>query len=221
MDPQLLQMLPWYVNGTLDDADRARVDDWLRTDPAAAAELAWFQSLQQKVRADAPDVSDEIGLARTLQRIRAESRPAAVAAPTPRRAPVAPSFTERLRGWLDQFNLSPAFAMAALVVVVQAGVILNLASGDRDYEQVRAVTTGTAPTTGQLLRVAFKPEAREQEIRLLLVTLQGNIESGPGQLGDYYVRVPVAAATDALARLKDAPIIESFQPVDAVPQRGH
>lgn len=221
MDPQLLQMLPWYVNGTLDDADRARVDDWLRTDPAAAAELAWFQSLQQKVRADAPDVSDEIGLARTLQRIRAESRPAAVAAPTPRRAPATPSFTERLRGWLDQFNLSPAFAMAALVVVVQAGVILNLASGDRDYEQVRAVTTEAAPTTGQLLRVAFKPEAREQEIRLLLVTLQGNIESGPGQLGDYYVRVPAAVAKDALVRLKDAPIIESFQPVDAVPQRGH
>lgn len=220
MDPQMhqhqmLQMLPWYVNGTLDAADRARVEDWLRTEPGAAAELAWLVSLQQRVQADVPDVSDEIGLARTLQRIRTESRPA------PRRAPATPSFAERLRGWLDQFNLSPAFAMAALVVVVQAGVILNLASGDRDYEQVRAVTTGAAPTTGQLLRVAFKPEAREQEIRLLLVTLQGNIESGPGQLGDYYVRVPAAVATDALARLKDAPIIESFQPVDAVPQRGH
>jgi anti-sigma factor RsiW len=211
----LLQMLPWYVNGTLDAADRARVEEWLRTDPSAAAELAWLQSLQQKVRADEPDVSDEIGLARTLQRIRHESRPVV------RQVVAAPSFGERVRAWLDSFNLSPAFAVAALVVVVQAGVILNLSTGEQDHEQVRSVTTGAAVTEGQLLRIAFKPEAREQDIRLLLVTVQGSIESGPGQLGDYYVRVPTAAAADALARMKDAPIVESFQPVDAVPQRGH
>jgi hypothetical protein len=139
----------------------------------------------------------------------------------PRRPPATPSFTDRLRGWLDQFNLSPAFAMAALVVVVQAGVILNLVTGERDYGQVRAVTTGETIRSGQLVRIAFKPDAREQDIRLLLVTLQGDIESGPGQLGDYYVRVPATVAQDALGRLKDTPIIESFQPVDAVPQRGH
>jgi len=212
MDADLLQLLPWYANGTLNDADRARVDAWLRTDPAAAAELAWLVSLQQRVQADAPEVSDEIGLARTLQRIRTESRPAA------RRA--TPSFTERLRAWFDQFSLSPAFAMAALVVVVQAGVILKLSTGERDYEEVRAVA-GAAVRDGQLLRVAFRPDARESEIRLLLVAVQGNIESGPGQLGDYYVRVPAPSAADALARLKAAPIVESFQPVDAVPQRGH
>lgn len=226
MDRQFLELLPWYANGTLPDADRARVDDVLGRDARAATELEWLQSLQQRVQADAPDVSDEIGWERTLKRIHAEAAvpraaPAQAVRPAPVRTPPrAPALAVRLREWFAGMSLSPAFAMAALVIVAQAGVIFKLSGTEKDYEQIRA-TPGAATPAGQLLRVGFKPEASEADMRLLLVAVQGNIESGPGQLGDYYVRVPTAAASSAGTRLKASPIVENVLTVDAVPARGH
>ncbi len=235
MDRQFLELLPWYANGTLADADRARLDDALRSDARAAVELQWLQQLQQRVQADAPEVSDEIGLERTLRRIRsdaaaeqaaierAESNRTASATPAVKPRPAAPAprgLADTLRGWFEGMRLSPAFAMAALVIVVQAGFIAKLAGGERDYEQVRSVPATAAPS-GQLFRIEFKPDSKETDIRLLLVTVQGNIESGPGQLGDYYVRVPADVALEAGGKLKAAAIVENVLTVDAVPTRGN
>jgi hypothetical protein len=232
MDPPFLELLPWYANGTLADADRALVDGVLKRDARAGTELQWLQQLQQRVQADAPEVSDEIGLERTMRRIHADAAveqaaiakaTAAQAAAAPkaqRAAPSTPSLTERVRGWFEGMRLSPAFAMAALVVVVQAGFIYKLAGSDDEYTQIRSVP-GAAAASGQLFRIGFKPEASETDIRMLLVAVQGNIESGPGQLGDYYVRVPADVALEAGAKLKAAPIVDAVLTVDAVPPRGH
>ena len=218
MNPELLELLPWYANGTLSASERARVEALLRSDPSAAAELAWFESLRRKVQDDAPDVSDEIGLARTLQRIQANAA-LRIDAQRPKPAPAASSLGARVTAWLDRLRLTPAFALGLLVIMVQAGVILHLATPDRDYDQIRAVP-GQATAAGALLRVNFKPQASESEIRLLLVSVQGSFEGGPGQLGDYYVRVASAGAAQAEQRLKAAPIVESVRPVDGVPARG-
>jgi hypothetical protein len=235
MDRQFLELLPWYANGTLADADRAKLEDVLHRDAHAGAELQWLQQVQQHVQTDLPglaQVSDEIGLERTMRRIHADAAAeqaavaraeAAQAAAAPKAAGASrrgPSLIEQVRGWFEGMRLSPAFAMAALVIVVQTGVIFKLAGSDSDYEQVRSIP-GAPAASGQLFRVAFKPEASETDIRLLLVGVQGNIESGPGQLGDYYVRVPVDAALDAGAKLKAASVVDSVLTVDAVPPRGH
>lgn len=235
MDRQFLELLPWYANGTLADADRALVDDVLRSDARGATELQWLQQLQQRVQTgfdDLPEVSDEIGLERTMRRIHADAaaeqaavdRAAAArqigAAAPKRQAPRAASLTEALRGWLDGWRLSPAFAVAALVIMVQAGFIFKLSGTEKEYEQLRSLP-GAGASSGQLFRVAFKPEASETDMRLLLVSVQGNIESGPGQLGDYYVRVPADAALDAGTKLKAATIVDNVLTVDGVPQRGH
>ncbi len=233
MDRPFLELLPWYANGTLSDAERAQVEAVLQKDAHAPAELALLQHLQQRLQAEVPDVSDEIGFERTMRRIRADAvaeeaaiakATAAQAAAAPqaaRAAPAAPSLTERIRGWFEGMRLSPAFAMAALVIVVQAGFIFKLAGNDdSEYTQIRSLPGAAAPS-GQLFRIAFKPEASETDIRMLLVSVQGNIESGPGQLGDYYVRVPVDAALDAGVKMKAAPIVDAVLTVDAVPPRGH
>ena len=232
MDRAFIELLPWAANGTLSGAERQKVDEVLRRDPLAARELAWLESLQQRVQADVPDVSDEIGLERTLRRIHSEeaalARAAQVAASAKpaqprneRRQPRAVALGARVREWFAGMAPSPAFAVAALVIVAQAGVIFKLAGSDRDYEHIRSATPAAATDSGQLFRIGFKPEASETDMRMLLVTVQGNIESGPGQLGDYYVRVPPDAALAAGAQLKASPIIESVLTVDAIPPRGH
>src|SRR5262245_294396 len=118
------ELLPFYVNDTLDESDRAWVDAYLSEHPKSAAELQWYRSLQEAMKRDAPAVSAEIGLDKVMAKIRAERAPA--------RAPAQPSLGERMRGWLaalaPQPLLRPALAAALAVVVVQGVVIANLAT---------------------------------------------------------------------------------------------
>jgi hypothetical protein len=214
------EMLPFYVNGTLSAEDRAAVEAYLQAHPEAQSELRWFESLQAKVREDVPPVSSEVGLERAMQRIRAEGP-----APKGARPAAQPGFGERLRQFfaslVPQPVLKPALAAALAVVAVQAVVIGNLVSErSDDSTTLRAMRPGTGPVEhGPYLKLNFKPDAREADIRLLLVQMQGSLAAGPGQLGDYYVRVPEAQAEALADKVKVSPIVDGVAVVDALPAR--
>ena len=210
------ELLPFYVNGTLEESDRAWVDEYLREHPKSAAELQWYRTLQDTMQRDAPAVSAEVGLDKVMARIRGERAPARAAA-----KPTEPSFGERVRGWLaalaPQPLLRPALAGALAVVVVQGIVIANLASTDESTE-LRTVRP-TAVDPGPFLKVNFKADAKEADIRMLLVEINGSLAGGPGQLGDWYVRIPEARITAAADKVKASPIVDGVARVDALPER--
>jgi hypothetical protein len=222
MNSRLHDLLPFYANGTLAEADRAWVEQQLGGHPQAKAELQWYQSLQTRLREDAPPVSSEVGLDRALARIRREGPQ-----PHAARRPVQPSMLERLRDTLAALLplpvLRPAFVGALAVVAVQAVVIGSLIGerSDDDASQLRTLPGSVADATGgPLLKLNFKPDAREADIRLLIVELNGSLAGGPGQLGDWYVRLPATANVDALAsQLQGRGIVEAVAVVDALPAR--
>ncbi|HET9205105.1 MAG TPA: hypothetical protein VFO28_02630 [Burkholderiaceae bacterium] len=211
------ELLPFYVNGTLDDNDRAWVDEYLREHPKSSAELQWYRTLQDTMQRDAPAVSAEVGLDKVMARIRGERAPARAAA-----KPAEPSLGERVRGWLaalaPQPLLRPALAGALAVVVVQGVVIANLATSVDDSSEIRA-TRPTVVDAGPFLKVNFKADAREADIRMLLVEINGSLAGGPGQLGDWYVRIPEARITAAADKIKASPIVDGVARVDALPER--
>jgi hypothetical protein len=212
------ELLPFYVNGTLAEADRAFVELYLREHPQAAAELKWYEALQTKLRSDVPPVSSEVGLERALRRIHTEG-------PVPQQArrAAAPSLMERMGSWfaalLPQPVLRPAFIGALAVVALQGAVIVELLfDRNDDATQIRAIQASVTEK-GPYLKLNFKTDAREGDIRMLLVEVQGSLAAGPGQLGDYYVRVP-AKQVDAIAdKLKTSPIVDGVAIVDALPAR--
>ena len=212
------ELLPFYVNGTLPEADRAWVDAYLREHPVAGAELQWVQSLQTKLREDVPAVSSEIGMERALGRIRTEG-------PKPKQARRAavPSLMTRIGEWVasivPQPMLKPAFAGAVALVALQAVAIVHLL-GERgdDVNQIRALK-GSVVEKGPYLRLNFKADAREADIRLLLVELNGSLAAGPGQLGDYYVRIPASQPQALADKAKANAIVDSAAVVDALPAR--
>jgi hypothetical protein len=210
------ELLPFYVNDTLDEGDRAWVDAYLREHPKSAAELQWYRTLQDTMKRDAPAVSAEVGLDRVMARIRAER--------TPSRAPTrqTPSLGERLREFFSSITpqplLRPVLAGALAVVVVQGIVIANLATQPDDSSEIRAHRP-TVVDPGPFLKVNFKADAREADIRLLLVEVDGSLAGGPGQLGDWYVRIPEARITAAADTLKTSAIVEGVARVDALPAR--
>ena len=212
------ELLPFYVNASLSDADRAWVDAYLREHPAAAAELNWTQSLQTQLREDLPAVSAEVGLERTLRRIRSEDT-----APQRARRAAAPSTFERLRNWFSslvpQPMLRPAFAGALAVVALQTVVIVQMATDPVDESsQIRAIP-GSVIDSGPYLKVNFKGDAREADIRMLLVEVHGSLAAGPGQLGDYYVRIPAEQLASGTGKVKASAIVDSVAVVDALPPR--
>lgn len=213
------ELLPFYVNGTLSEADRAFVEAYLREHPQATAELRWYESLQQRLHEDTPAVSSEIGMERALKRIRTEGP-----APQASRKVAGPSLLERLRDLFASITpqplLRPALAGALAVVAVQAAVIGGLISTEGDEtSEIRAAPQSAVVEKGPYLKVNFKPDAREADIRMLLVEVQGNLAAGPGQLGDYYVRVPEQQLAAISGKLAASPIVDAVAVTDALPAR--
>jgi hypothetical protein len=62
-----------------------------------------------------------------------------------------------------------------------------------------------------VLRVTFKAEAEELDIRGALVDVGGTLVGGPGQLGEYLVRVPPGKLDAAAARLRANAAIEAVE----------
>ena len=206
MNERFNELLPWYVNGTLDAADREWMQQHLAEHPEARAELEWYASLQNQVRKAAPEVSASIGLAKTLHLIRGDR----------------PTLTERINGWFAGFGMRPAMALAGVAVMaVQGAVILQLLDSGRDEGvELRAVPVNVAPS-GALLKIQFTPDAKEVDVRLLLVSVEASLAGGPGLEGDYYIRVPADRAGESVAKLQARTSVKSVVAVPDLPASLH
>ncbi|MEJ8847781.1 hypothetical protein [Variovorax rhizosphaerae] len=204
MNERFEELLPWYANGTLGAEDRAWVDAYLQQHPEARSELEWYHSLQAKVQENAPAVPATIGLARTMRLIQGDR----------------PTIAERIGAFFGNFGMRPSYAMAALAVVaVQGGVIVSLLGEARDSaDEIRALHA-IRVEEGPMLKISFAPDAKEADIRMLLVQVGGELAGGPGQLGDYYLRVPAGSEAAALAKAKSAPIVQAAALAPGVPPK--
>ena len=204
MKERFEELLPWYVNGSLGAEDRAFVDAYLAQHPESRSELEWYRSLQQRVQENTPAVPATIGLARAMRLIQGDR----------------PTFAERIGAFFGNLGMRPSFAMAALaIVMVQGGVIMNLLGEARDdADQIRALNA-VRVKEGPMLKISFAPDAKEADIRMLMVQVQGELAGGPGQLGDYYLRVPAGSEAAALAKVQAAPIVQAASLAPGVPPR--
>jgi hypothetical protein len=204
MNERFEELLPWYANGTLGPEDRAFVETYLEQHPEARSELEWYRSLQQRVQENAPAVPATIGLARAMRLIQGDR----------------PTVSERISAFFGNFGLRPSYAMAALAIVaVQGGVILNLL-GDvqNNADEIRSLRA-VRVEEGPMLKISFAPDAKESDIRMLMVQVGGELAGGPGQLGDYYLRVPAGSEAAALAKVQAAPIVQAAALAPGVPPR--
>ena len=206
------ELLPFYVNGTLNTDDRTWIEHYLREHPLAANELNWLRSVQATTQQEAVPVSSEVGLDHALRRIHSERAAAAPAAMSP---------VERVREWFARLvpvsMLKPALAGALAVIALQAVVITTMVGEREDTSLVRTMPPVGATEQPAFVKVNFRPDATEADIRMLLLDVQANIASGPGQLGDYYVRVPAWQVDAVQAMLGASAIVEGVAVVDALP----
>lgn len=204
MNERFDELLPWYVNGSLSAEDRDWVDRYLAEHPEAQAELDWHRSLSARLHDNAPAVPATIGLAKAMTLIRGDR----------------PTFAERVTAFFGAFGVRPVTAFAGLAIMaVQGAFILNLLDAAReDAVEMRALRA-TATDERPMVKLNFAPDAKESEIRHLLMSVQGHLAGGPGQLGDYYVVVPAGREAAVAEQLKSHPIVQAVSVAPGLPPR--
>ena len=199
------ELLPWYVNGSISAEDRAFIDRYLAEHPEAQSELDWYRSLSTRMQEDIPAVPATIGLAKVMTLIRGDR----------------PSMLEQISGFFSNvLGVRPALALAGLAIfAVQGGVILNMMSAAEDdaseLRSLRASVSHDRP----MLKLNFAPDAKEAEIRHLLMSVQGHLAGGPGQLGDYYITVPAGKEAAIAEQLTGNPIVQAVSLAPGLPPR--
>jgi hypothetical protein len=195
-DEALLELLPWYLSGRLDAAERAQVEALLKRSEPARAELETLQGLATAVRAEELErnqhnpVPTELGWAR-LQRSLAQSAPAAKPA----------------RDW---WRPSLA-AAAALILALQVGILSRPASVESDW-QLQSGGAVQQLTGGYRVQLRFVDHAQWKQVRAFLLDVDGLLVDGPSTLGVMQVYVPAnsrfADGQAMLSYLQQQPVVQ-------------
>ena len=192
-----VELLPWYLNGTLEGPELEAVEHHLRACPECAAELEEQGHLAHLLR-----TSDELAFsaARGLDRLRDRLGDEDEAS-DPR---VGPQGT--FAGWRRSFGdlgkaARWALAAQAAAIVLLVGALLAPGAGDGGAAggasdasaraDFRTLTEAPAavPGEGPRLRVVFDDAAREGDVRRLLQAIGAGIVAGPSAFGVYTVQV--------------------------------
>ncbi|MBX3581662.1 MAG: anti-sigma factor [Rhizobiaceae bacterium] len=183
---ELEALLPFYLNGTLDEVDLASVEEWLATDPEAlaaleAAELE-FSGTTAANEAIKPPAD---ALARFNAALDAEATPSDVAAG-------AQSLLARLWAgfWAIPASVAWATAAAAIALVLVQTV---LGPGNRPGPiEIAGTEQGDLP----FALVTFKADARLADVSAFLSEQGASIVSGPAPGGIYRIGIPAQDAAD-------------------------
>lgn len=171
-DTRIAELLPFFVNGTLEGEERKAVEAALARDPALAREAEALARLRSGMKAEEPAYTPgEMGLARLMREIDGTGR-------QPR--PVS------RRAWYVA-AIAAAFALGAVLL---APLMLP---DEPLYEQA----SGDAGEAA--LVVAFRQDAPQGEIARLLLDNGLVIVDGPSALGLYRLSPVEAVDIEALA----------------------
>jgi anti-sigma factor RsiW len=170
-------LLPWYVNETLGEIDRQRVDAHLGMCTACREDLAAQRRICEAI--DAQPAIDYMPVA-SLKRLQA--RLDALGESDPTIAPVKERPPQRLpwRGWM-------AASVAAMAVAVALLAANRFGQTDARLMQpnYRTVTNSAPRPQSEVIRAVFAPSITLVELQSILDEAQLRIVSGPTEAGVY------------------------------------
>jgi anti-sigma-K factor RskA len=202
-------LLPWHAAGTLSGDDAARVEAALARDH----ELARRYALVREELAETIRLNEALGAPspRPLQRLMTQID-AEAASGARSRAPLA--FARRLEGLfvrLSPRTLAWSAVAAAVVILVQAGLLAALFMGPRG-QTYRTASVERASAPGSYALVGFVPQASAADVTKFLETYKAAIVDGPRAGGLYRIQVGKAG----LSRDELGKVIERMQRESAV-----
>lgn len=190
----ILSLMPWYVNGTLTDAEGAAFDAHLAICDHCAAACEQERTLARAVASETAAVPDAAIALAELE---------------------AGHDFERARGWLPRLRsqwatqaplmrgLALAQTAAIAVLAIMIIVIMNTASPLASYRTV----SDTPSTSSASFAVVFDPQTPQAAITALLEQHHVQIIAGPNAGGAYTLAVEENAVA-VHHRIKASPVVE-------------
>jgi anti-sigma factor RsiW len=209
----LEDLLPWHAAGTLDANEAAEVERALACDP----ELARRFALVREELTETILLNESLGApsARAMETLfRAIDQDRRVV----RRVAAGPSLGARIAEFFSPRALAWTAAAAAVIVVLQAGVITRMALQQRDGgSETLSFETASAPVTrglsiGSYALVRFAPQASMADVNKFLDDRGAAIVDGPKPGGLYRVRV----AQSSLSRPELARLVKELEAANTI-----
>jgi anti-sigma factor RsiW len=190
----VFDLLPWFVNGTLEQAERVLVEQHLPECAACRRELDWLQQLGSAYVQSELAVDSVGAFARFEPQLESKE--------TRTETNVPP------RGWLHGL-LTANSPWLKIAVAMQFGVIVALgwALAAREPPQYRTLgaTQKSMRAAGSLI-VVFEPATRESEVRRILREAGARVVDGPTAANGYVLEVDSRPGL-ALAALRGEPAV--------------
>jgi hypothetical protein len=183
------ELLPWFVNGTLDAAEAARVGEHVAQCTACQADVAAQTQWRAVSFVGAPRADVDHGWAALRTRLDGD------AAPRRRGAVFA--------WWRHALQL--AVAAQAAVILVMAFALVSLLTPPEPFRAL-----GSAAAVDANAIVVFRADATQAETSAALRAAGARIVGGPTGADAYLLRLPEPAAP-ALARLRDERAVVSVE----------
>jgi anti-sigma factor RsiW len=195
-------LLPWYLNGTITEAERQKVDEHLHVCAACRDQLALERNIYRAMSAESSLEFIPASFSRLQARLDALSQdtPAAPEPPLPQPATIRIS-PRRAMPW-------PRLAAASIAILGLGS--LTLVSADRWVRihalpsEYRTVTTAAPRAPDEVIRAVFSPAITLVELQAILDEAQLRIVSGPTEAGVYSLAAnsdrPVTVSLSLLRR---------------------
>jgi hypothetical protein len=177
------EILPWFVNGTLGELERQRVDAHLRTCAVCRNDLLQERRVYQAM---AGETSVEYMPAASLKRLQAKlDGPRKGAAPVEMAVSPAMPVKQPTRRWTPWQRIAASIAVAAVVLSL---LTMNQWARFRTRElspDYQTVTTSRSRAPDEVVRAVFSPSITLVELQAILDEAQLRIVAGPTEAGVY------------------------------------
>lgn len=183
-------LLPWYLTGRLDAAERQAVDAHLATCAECRATLESERALRAGLQAD--ELGVEPGWAALQARLRG--------------AP--PARAGLMRRMMPRTG-------TAMLIAAQFGLVAVLVSFSGAFDRpapYQALGEAAAPAGAQAI-VKFRPELTERELRRALKASDARLVDGPTEADAYVVRLAPGAEAAGLAALRREAGVVMAEPI--------
>jgi len=188
---EIIEVLPWYVNGTLNQTERAAVvqhlDSGCQECIREVANLTAMRKLVVAVGDEEPEPSPFL-----LNRALAEIEDYERTRTEPKQGPSQSWLSTLRESWWPRTPVLARIALAAQMALLL--VVGGVAIYQHSHPEV-VYTTTSGPSTGKagqaMISVVFNEKASERDIRQTLEEIRGTIIDGPTPQGSYTVQLPV------------------------------
>jgi hypothetical protein len=189
---QVWELLPWYVNGTLDDSERETVAHHISMCQTCEGEVVRCRTLVSLLSTDDEPAwkPSSAHFNRLMTRVDRESS-----------LPTSERWRLSMHEWLEKsravFQSTPSpmrwalAAQTAVMVLIVMATMSTWIAAPLPYSTLSDPVLSDEASQSQI-SVVFAEDITEQEVRTLLNTIEGAIVAGPSAMAVYTVAVPAS-----------------------------